>query len=276
MTLRFTEAADRVYVLREPMLEVNVTLVVGDGAALLVDTLSTAGQAAELAAAVRTVTTGPLTVVNTHHHFDHCFGNRTLAADPPRPVYAHTSVVAALRDRPDRVRRAAVEEMRASQPALAVELARTALLAPTEPVEVQTVLDVGGRRVLLRHPGPGHTAGDLVVQLPDVDVLVAGDLVESAGPPDFADAYPLRWPDAVADLLRLTGPGTVVVPGHGPLVDVGFVRTQHARLTELAGLIRAAHAAGDPPERVAEVAPFGTRAGLDAARRGFAQLDGVD
>ena len=94
MTARFVEIADRVHVLREPLLHVNVTLVVGDGAALLVDTLSTAGQARELAEAARAVTPHPWTVVNTHHHFDHCFGNAILAADPPRPVYAHALAAA--------------------------------------------------------------------------------------------------------------------------------------------------------------------------------------
>ena len=44
----FTELAAGVHVLRYPVLEVNVVLVVGDGAALLVDTLSTAAQAREL------------------------------------------------------------------------------------------------------------------------------------------------------------------------------------------------------------------------------------
>ncbi|KXK58639.1 MBL fold metallo-hydrolase [Micromonospora rosaria] len=276
MTLHFVEVADRVHVLREPLLDVNVTLVVGDGAALLVDTLSTAGQAAALAAAARAVTDAPWSVVNTHHHFDHCFGNATLATDPPRPVYAHVWAAEELRERPDQVRRAAAEEMRAEQPALAAELAATVLLAPTETVHVETVLDVGGRRVLLRHPGRGHTAGDLVVHVPDADVLVAGDLVESGAPPDFAESYPLQWPDAVADLLRLTTPTTVVVPGHGDLVDVDFVRAQHAQLAELAWLIRAAHTAGAPPERVAAEAPFGARPGLTAARRAFGHLDGLD
>lgn len=80
MTGGFVEVADRVLVLREPLLAVNVTLVLGEGQALLVDTLSTVGQAVELAEAVRAVTADPLTLVNTHHHFDHCFGNATLAA----------------------------------------------------------------------------------------------------------------------------------------------------------------------------------------------------
>ncbi|MBY8872545.1 MBL fold metallo-hydrolase [Micromonospora sp. PLK6-60] len=271
---RFREVASGVHVLREPLLDVNVTLVVGDGAALLVDTLSTVGQATALAAAARAVTDAPWSVVNTHHHFDHCFGNATLAADPPRPVYAHELAAAAMRD-PERLRRQAYEEVRAEQPELAAELAGTELLAPTHPVHTETVLDVGGRRVVLRHPGHGHTDADLVVHVPDADVLVAGDLVEQSGPPAFEDSYPLQWPDAVADLLRLTTPATVVVPGHGDPVDVQFVRAQHRQLVDQAWLIRAAHTAAAPPERVAAESPFGARPGLIAARRGFAELDGT-
>ncbi|TDB70638.1 MBL fold metallo-hydrolase [Micromonospora sp. KC721] len=275
MSLRFTEVADRVHVLREPLLDVNVTLVVGDGEALLVDTLSTAGQAAELAAAARAVTGHPWTLVNTHHHFDHCFGNATLAGDPPRPVYAHVLAATALREAPERLRREAYAELHGKRPGFAEEVAGTDVLAPTHPVHTEEVLDIGGRRVLLRHPGRGHTDADLLVHVPDADVLIAGDLVEQGGPPAFEDSYPLQWPDAVADLLRLTTPATVVVPGHGEVVDVGFVRAQHQQLADLAWLIRAAHTGGAPPERVAAEAPFGARPGLIAARRGFAELDGT-
>ncbi|MEU4371010.1 MBL fold metallo-hydrolase [Micromonospora chersina] len=275
MTARFVEVADRVHVLRDPLLHVNVTLVVGDGEALLVDTLSTAGQARELAEAARAVTPHPWTIVNTHHHFDHCFGNATLAADPPRPVYAHAQATAVLRDHPDELRRAAAEEMRAEQPDLAAELARTELLTPTHPVRDEAVLDIGGRRVVLHHPGHGHTDADLVVHVPDADVLVAGDLVEQSGPPAFEESYPVQWPDAVAALLRLTTPATVVVPGHGAPVDVEFVRAQHAQLAQQAWLIRAGHTGSAPPERVAAESPFGARPGLIAARRGYAELDGA-
>ncbi|MDG4811296.1 MBL fold metallo-hydrolase [Micromonospora sp. WMMD1120] len=274
MNTDFVEIADRVHLRREPLLGVNVTLVVGDDQALLVDTLSSAAQATELAEAVRAVTDRPLTLVNTHHHYDHCFGNAVLAGEPPRPVYAHELAAAALREEPERLRREAYEELRSEHPALAAELADTPLLAPTHTVRIETEIDLGGRRVLLRHPGRGHTDADLVVHVPDVDVLVAGDLVEQSGPPAFEDSYPLKWPDAVADLLRLTTARTVVVPGHGDPVDVGFVRAQHAELVRLAWLIRAAHTGSASPERVAAEAPFGARAALIAARRGYRELNG--
>ncbi|MEW2146107.1 MBL fold metallo-hydrolase [Micromonospora vinacea] len=274
MNSGFVEVADRVHVLAEPLLRVNVTLVVGDDGALLVDTLSSAAQATELAAAVRAITDRPLTLVNTHHHYDHCFGNAVLAGDPPRPVYAHELAATALREEPERLRREAYEELRTEHPALAAELADTPLLAPTHTVHVETVLDLGGRRVLLRHPGRGHTDADLVVHVPDADVLVAGDLVEQSGPPAFEDSYPLQWPDAVADLLRMTTARTVVIPGHGDPVDVDFVRAQHAELAKLAWLIRAAHTGSAPPERVAAEAPFGARPALVATHRAYLQLNG--
>ncbi|MEW2477157.1 MBL fold metallo-hydrolase [Micromonospora gifhornensis] len=275
MSGSFVEVADRVLVLREPLLAVNVTLVLGDGEALLVDTLSTVGQAVELCAAVRAVTGDPLTLVNTHHHFDHCFGNATLAGDPPRPIWAHELAATALRDDPERLRREAYAELRDEHPELADELAEVTVLAPTHTVHTEATLDIGGRQVVLRHPGRGHTDADLVVHVPDADVLVAGDLVEQSGPPAFEDSYPLQWPEAVAELLRWTTDSTVVVPGHGTPVDTEFVRAQHAQLVELAWLIRAGHTGSTPPERVAADAPFPARPALLAAHRGYAELDGT-
>lgn len=274
MSPTFTEVGDRVYVLRQPLLDVNVTLVVGDGAALVVDTLSTAGQAAELVAAARDLTPDPFVVVNTHHHFDHCFGNHTLAADPACPVYAHPLTLERLRDQPELVRRQAYDEVLPAEPALATEVARTRILAPTHPVPYEATLDVGGRPVLLRHLGRGHTDGDLVVQIPDADVLVAGDLIEESGPPAFEDAYPLEWVETVAALLRLSTPASVVVPGHGAVVGPDFVRAQHEDLAALAWLIRDGDADHSPAEQLARHAPFGPEVALTAVRRGYAELHG--
>ncbi|SDZ11570.1 Glyoxylase, beta-lactamase superfamily II [Micromonospora pattaloongensis] len=274
MTPTFVEIADGVHVLRYPLLDVNVTLVVGDGAALLVDTLSTAAQARELVAAARAVTPHPWTIVNTHHHFDHCFGNPVAAGDPPAEIVAHEQTALLLRDGADAVRREAYEEMLPLDGALAAQLAGAPVLAPTRTVAQRCTLDVGGRRVELAHLGRGHTAGDLVAHVPDADVLIAGDLVEEGAPPAFRDSFPLQWPETVAALLRLTGPGTTIVPGHGAVVDETFVRAQHADLVTLEWLIRDGYGDRVPAERVAARAPFGTDTALPAVRRGYAELDG--
>ncbi len=267
------EVADRVYVLRYPTLDVNATLVVGDDAALVVDTLSTPAQAAELLAGVRAITPAPLTVVNTHLHFDHCFGNAVLAAGG-RPIWAHDTVAVQLRERGEHWRQEWYAEWLPRNPELAASLAEVPIQAPDHLVHRAETLDIGGRTVLLGHPGRAHTDGDLVVLVPDADVLVLGDLVEQGAAPDFADGYPLEWPDSLATVLPSLTPDTVVIPGHGALVDLDFVRAQHADLARLDWLIREGHADGSDLEKVAASSPFGLESALVAVRRGYAELAG--
>jgi glyoxylase-like metal-dependent hydrolase (beta-lactamase superfamily II) len=269
----WTEVGRNVYVLRYPVLDVSVTLVVGDGAALLVDTLSTDAQARELASAARRVTPHPWTVVNTHHHFDHCFGNDVLGGD--RPIWGHEEAAALLSERASALQRRWYEEWEPTHPELAAGLARVRVRPPDHLVHLTETLQIGGRIVVLRHLGRGHTAGDLVVHVPDADVLIAGDLVEQSGPPDFTDAYPLEWPETLTALRHLAGPETAVVPGHGAVVDRDFVAAQHDTLAALAWLIRDGHADGAPAEAVAARAPYDPRVARVAVRRGYAELSGV-
>lgn len=269
----FQEVARDVYVLRYPVLDVNVTLVLGGEAALVVDTLSTDGQAAELLAAVRRVTGLPLLVANTHHHFDHCFGNTVFAA-LGAPIWAQEEAAALLRSRGAALQQHWCTEYAGTEPALAEGMAAVVVRPPDHTVRVESTLDLGGRSVVLRHFGRGHTAGDLVVLVPDAEVVLAGDLVEESGPPQFDDAYPLDWADTLAALLTVAGDGTVVVPGHGAPVDRAFVAAQHADLTALDWLIREGDADGAPAARVAARSPFGVGTALVAVHRGYDQLAG--
>jgi glyoxylase-like metal-dependent hydrolase (beta-lactamase superfamily II) len=269
------EVADRVYVWRHPVLDVNATLVVGQGGAVLVDTLSTAAQAAELSDAVRAVTRAPLVLVNTHHHFDHCFGNATLAGRDT-PVWAHEEAAAQLREHGARWQREWYLEWLDSEPDLARGLAEVTIRPPDHEVTGSATVSAGDRPVHLRHLGRGHTAGDLVVEIPDADCVLAGDLVEQGAPPSFGDSFPVEWPETVAALHRRLGPGTVVVPGHGSPVDAAFVAAQHAELTALAWLIRDGHGDGAPADAVAAKAGYDRATALTAVRRGYAELAGRD
>jgi glyoxylase-like metal-dependent hydrolase (beta-lactamase superfamily II) len=270
----FTEVGDRVYVLRHPFLDVNVTLVVGDGHALVVDTLSTDAQAAELATQIARVTPYPLTLVNTHHHYDHCYGNGELAA-AGGPIWAHEAAARELREHGARAQRECYLEWVVRDPEFAAALAAVTIVPPGHTVRHSSTVDIGGRAVELRHYGRGHTEGDLVVRVPDAGVVAAGDLVEESGPPDFAEAYPLEWPDTLAALLADLTDRTVVVPGHGAPVDAAFVGAQHADLSALDWMIRDGHADGADEAVVAARSPFGARASRSAVRRGYAELSGT-
>src|SRR5690606_37539062 len=153
----FVAVAAGVHVRRCPVLDVNSTLVVGDGEALLVDTLSTDAQARELAAAVRAITPYPWVIVNTHHHFDHCFGNAVLAAGG-RPVWGHEAAATLLAEKAETLRRQWYEEWVATDPELAAGLAEVRVVPPDHTVHASATLTIGGRSVTLRHLGRGHTA----------------------------------------------------------------------------------------------------------------------
>nr|WP_246406001.1 MBL fold metallo-hydrolase [Modestobacter versicolor] len=209
-------------------MDLNCGLVVGDGACLVVDTRSHLGEGRALAEAVRAVTPYPWSVVNTHAHFDHCFGN---AAFRPAEVWALRECAAELAATAEQQRADVVGALLADGDPAAELVATTPLDLPDRLVDEAAVLDVGGRAVSLRHLGRGHTGADLVVAVDDV--VFAGDLVEEGSPPAMEDAFPLDWAGTLTALLELVrGP---VVPGHGAVVDAAFVAEQR---DELAGLAR--------------------------------------
>ncbi|GAB7037322.1 MBL fold metallo-hydrolase [Catenuloplanes niger JCM 9533] len=275
--MRFVEVADRVYVLRYPMLDVNSTLIVGDGEALLVDTLATGRQAADLGEAARAITSFPWAVVNTHHHFDHAFGNAALA-DAMRPVWAHEEANRLLLATAEEQRAAWIARWSESDPVHAADLARVEVRGATDTFAQEIPLDLGGRLVHLKHLGHGHTAGDIVVHVPDAGVVIAGDLVEESAPPSYGDdSYPLQWPETVAALLRLD-PLITIVPGHGAPVTPDFVKAQHEELATVEWTLREAYGDGAPVEDAARAVLAKTTLGLTeesalaAARRAYASL----
>jgi glyoxylase-like metal-dependent hydrolase (beta-lactamase superfamily II) len=207
------EVRSGVYVAVAEPESVNLGLIVGSQRMLLVDTGSSPLQGRALRASLAAVTDRPLTaVVVTHWHYDHAFG---LAAFADVPRIAHESL---------RVRLLSAEAAAEAQ-RLGVEPEE--LGQPNVEIAVATALDLGDRRVEIAHLGRGHTDGDLVVVVPDADVLFTGDLLESAGPPSFGtDSVPDEWPatlDAVIGLMTAT---TLAIPGHGEPVDREFVFEQ--------------------------------------------------
>ncbi|WP_018350669.1 MBL fold metallo-hydrolase [Longispora albida] len=267
----FTEVAAGVFVLRYPVLDCNVTLVSGEGGALVVDTLSTAAQAAFLLGEIRKITPDPLTVVNTHHHFDHCFGN---AAFTGSEIWAHEANAARVQVKPEIRIREVYEEFGALDGMTGLD--EVTIVPPTRTVRSAEVLDVGGRLVTLRYLGRGHTDNDLVVTVDGA--VLTGDLIEEGAAPSFGDSYPLEWAETVAAVLELCGDGPVV-PGHGAVVDKAFVAAQHADLAAVDWAIRDGHADDSPQEAVAarlvkQWALLSPEQATLAVKRGYAELSG--
>ena len=93
---------------------------------------------------------------------------------------------------------------------LATNFPATRLIGETEKV----VID--GVRMELIYVAPGHSAGDLIVYLPDQKVVFAGDVVltnEGRFPVIHIGGSSLGWIAAMRTILALKA--DVIVPGHG-------------------------------------------------------------
>ena len=274
----FTEIAHHVWVARHSWLDVNVTVVAGDRGLLVVDTLGSDRAARGLVEELRRLARGDvLAVVNTHEHFDHTFGNRALrGAWPDATLVAHEEAAARTVASGDATK-AEYADGGADPHA---DSHRTDVLA-TEPLAADRTfssvwaLDLGDRVAEVVHPGRGHTAGDVVVRVPDADVVVAGDLVEESAPPSYGpDSFPLDWPASLDLALGLVGDGTVVVPGHGDVVDGEFVRGQRGDIGIVAETIYDLASRSVPLEDALRHAdwPFPAEGLQHAVRRGYEQV----
>lgn len=273
----FTEVADRVWVARYDWYDVNVSVVAGSAGLVVVDTFASEQGGRGVLADLRRLSSAPLlAAVNTHVHFDHTFGNGVFAADGAELV-AHEDAAAALPEHAAHIRARAAGE--ADEDPRYAELVATAEVVPTRTFSSALTLDLGDRVLELVHPGRGHTSGDIVVRVPDADVLLAGDLVEESPARDAVpgygdDCYPMDWPTSVDLVLNLIGPATVVVPGHGSPVGRDYVQEQRASLGVVAETIRDLAGRGVPVDQALEAAewPWPREELASAVHRGYEQL----
>ncbi|HEX5630116.1 MAG TPA: MBL fold metallo-hydrolase [Acidimicrobiia bacterium] len=265
MSERWTEIAPSVFVRRHRSLDLNIGAVVCEDGVVIIDTRASHVQAAEMVESLRSITKLPVRwVINTHHHWDHTFGNQVF---PDAALWGHERCAAAMRTQGEAMR-ARVKEL---APDHAATLDAVVITPPTLTFTTTATVTFGGTTVEMRYLGRGHTDNDIVISLPERGVLFAGDLIEQGAPPSFNDSYPLEWPATVEALLALAG--GVVVPGHGATVDAGFVTGQLDELQIVARLARERYADGLDAVAAAEMSgPYTPDVLATAFIRAWAQL----
>jgi glyoxylase-like metal-dependent hydrolase (beta-lactamase superfamily II) len=219
-------------------------------------------------------------VVDTHEHFDHVLGN---AAFEEAAVVAHEVAASQMTDAVEHIRRQirAEPDVDPAWPGVTAEVYDGVLTSPLRLPDITfssvKAIDLGDRYVELLHPGRGHTAGDVVVRVPDSDAVFAGDLVEQSAPPSFgSDSYPMDWGGTLDIVIGVLTDKTVIAPGHGAAVGRAFVDDQREDVVKVAEVIRALYTAGVPVDRAVEEGraqwPFDDHPMDAAVARGYEQL----
>jgi len=220
----------------------NTGIVVGDDAAMVIDTQATPVMAQDVIRRIRAITQVPIKyVVLSHYHAVRVLG---ASAYKPEHIIASRDTYDLIVERGEADMKSEIERF----PRLfqAVESV-PGLTWPTLVFEKRITLWLGKLQVEIMQLGRGHTKGDTVVWLPQEKILFSGDLVEYGATPYTGDAYLSEWPgtlDAVAALRP-----EKLVPGRGASltnakdVKAGLDGTR-AFITEMFGSVKRAAAGG--------------------------------
>jgi glyoxylase-like metal-dependent hydrolase (beta-lactamase superfamily II) len=260
------ELADGVFTRRYRFYSQQIGVIVGPDGVAVIDTRSTHEQAEEIRRDLASLTSLPVTIViNTHGHYDHAFGNSVFR---PAKIWGHVRCASMLELDGERQRQNLADDA----PSLAAAAADVVIDPPDQLFEKEATIDLGGREIQLRYLGRAHTDNDIVIRLPDANLLFAGDLVEESGPPYFGDGYPIDWPATVERIVEMEP--AVVVPGHGAVGDRAFLTAQLENLRAIADLGRRVHAGEVDIEAAVALAPYPAEAAREPIERAVAMLRG--
>jgi cyclase len=222
----------------------NMGLSVGDDVFLIDDQFAPLTERIE--AAIRKLTPRPIKfVLNTHWHFDHTGGNENLGKAGAL-IVAHENVR----------RRMSVEGF--------IEFLGMRFKAePRQALPVVTftrdvTFHLNGDEIYVLHVPNAHTDGDAIVHFRKSDVIHMGDTFFNRLYPfiDTSSGGRVDGVIAAADrALEIAGPGTRIIPGHGPLASREDLRAYRDMLATVAGRIRNELRAGRSLAQVLESRP---------------------
>jgi len=250
----------------------NTGFLTGRHGVVSIDTCSTQERTGAYLTAVATVTRQPIrTLVNTHHHGDHTYGNCLL---PAATIVGH-----------ERCR----DEVIAAGPARNtglfedVEWGELTVTPPFLTYRDSITLWVDDLRCDVRHVGtPAHTTNDSIIHIPERGVLFAGDLLFNGGTPFLLMG---SVSGAIEVLEQVVKPlhAPVIVAGHGPVCGPELIDDMVGYLRFVQDVARRGRQAGLTPLQAARETDLGGYADLlDAERivgnlhRAYLELDGAE
>jgi len=240
-----------------PQCASNGGVIAGRDAVLIVEGhMQPAGAALEIEAARMVSKARIRGAVDTHFHLDHSFGNLGYAQQRI-PILAHEKVAPLMKEHygawqgVSQGPRLAPWEKRVAEAVDAADRKRKevdletykwmfdaidagTLAYPTEalaPAKLPMRIDLGGVGAVIESH-PGHTVTDLIVRVPEHDIVYAGDLVFNRGFPVCLDADMIAWRKTLEYLAGLPR-GTRFIPGHRAICGVEAVREQAALFDDM-------------------------------------------
>jgi cyclase len=271
---RLVEVADRVFAYIQPdgsWYINNAGFIAGESSTVCIDACSTEHRTRAFREQIASVSRAPITtLVNTHHHGDHTYGNSVIGA---ATIVAHENC--------------RTEVIKAGPPANRgiwdpVDWGTIQLAPPTITFADRLTIWSGDQPIEVRYVGQdAHTTNDSLVWLPEHDVLFCGDLLFNGGTPFLLMGSVAGAIDVLRNVVAAI-PAQTIVPGHGGPCDNTLIATTIGYLEFVLATAADARAAGLTPLDAARDVDLGEYAAwLDRERivgnlhRAYRDLDGT-
>lgn len=223
----------------------NLGLSAGEDAVFLVDD-QYAPLTERITAAIAQVSPKPVRfVLNTHWHGDHVGGNEKLGR-AGAVIVAHDNTR----------KRLSTEQFLEMWRATVKPLPKAGL--PVVTFSRDTTFHLNGEEIRAFHVPRAHTDGDVVVHFAGSDVIHMGDVFWNRLYPliDTGSGGTIDGMVAAVDrALALAGPGTRIIPGHGPLATRDDLAAYREMLATIGSRIKAMIREGKKLEEIVEANP---------------------
>lgn len=229
----------------------NTGFLVGRRGVISIDACSTVRRTRAYLDAIAGVTPLPVrTLVNTHHHGDHTFGNHLFGG---ATIVGHEATRTGILD----------WGQPSSSPFFTdVEWGDVVLEPPFLTYTDSVTLWVDDVRADVRHVGvAAHTTNDSIVWLPEHKVLYSGDLLFNGGTPFLLQGSIAGAIRVLEEVIKPLGAETIV-PGHGAVCGPELIDDVVGYLRFVQTSARAAYDAGLPPLQAARELDLGPYAEL--------------
>ena len=224
--------------------EPNSGIIVGDDCVMVIDAQATPTLARQVIQKVRSVTDKPIShLVLSHYHAVRVLG----AAE-----YKASNIIMSSKARSMVVERGQEDwdsEFDRFPRLFKGHEEIPGLTWPTTTFDKKMSLFLGKRRVDLYFLGRAHTAGDIVIHVPDSNVLFTGDIVEYKSACYCGDAHLQEWPKTLGKIAKFQA--VSLVPGRGDALTDPRQINDAIELTEdfvtstFKSVSKIAHAGGD-------------------------------
>jgi cyclase len=253
------ELAPRVYMYHQPdgsWWINNTGFVVGERSVVSIDACSTQRRTRAYLDRIASVTAAPVTtLINTHHHGDHTYGNSEFGT---------VAIIGHERCRSEVINAGLLGNIGIWEP---VDWGELRVTPPTVTFTDRLRVWSDDMPLEVSYVGQAaHTSNDSLVWLPQVQVLFCGDLLFNGGTPFLLMGSVTGAIDVLSAVLAPI-PARIIVPGHGEPCGPEVIDATLGYLRFVLDVARQGLDAGLPPLAAAREADLGEYAGwLDPER----------